>query len=67
MLPSACSFIVDGWQEKASRQKHAHKNQKTNENTTENTNENVQGNKSSEADSFRNIKVKHHTHLEMAM
>jgi hypothetical protein len=23
--------------------------------------------KSSEADSFRNIKVKHHTHLKMAM
>jgi hypothetical protein len=25
------------------------------------------GNKSSEADSLRNIKVKHHTHLKMAM
>jgi hypothetical protein len=39
-----------------------------------NTNENVhsittcnKGNRSSEADSFRNIKVKHHTHLKMAM
>jgi hypothetical protein len=40
MLPSACSFIVDGRARK--------------------------GNKSSEADSFRNIKVKH-THLKMAM
>jgi hypothetical protein len=25
------------------------------------------GNKNSEADSFRNIQVKHHTHLKMAM
>jgi hypothetical protein len=25
------------------------------------------GNKSSEADSFRNIKAKHHTHLKMVM
>jgi hypothetical protein len=52
MLPSACSFIVDvrlvvagktdRQQEKASRQKHAHKNQKTNEKTRQkNTNENV--------------------------
>jgi hypothetical protein len=27
----------------------------------------TKGNKSSEADSFRNIKMKHHTHLKMAM
>jgi hypothetical protein len=32
-----------------------------------NFNRHFKGNKSSEADSFRNIKVKHHTHLKMAM
>jgi hypothetical protein len=54
--------------------KHAHKNQETNENTTKNTNEKLHSittcnkdNKSSEADSFRDIKVKHFTHLKMAM
>jgi hypothetical protein len=62
---------------KASRQTHTHththtyKNQKINEKKTQqkNTNGNVQekATKNSEADSFRNIKVKHHTHLNMAM
>jgi hypothetical protein len=49
--------------------KHAHKNQKTNEKTQQKNKwkRARKGNKNSEADSFRNIKVKHHTHLKMAM
>jgi hypothetical protein len=71
--PSSCVCMMTDNKERQ-ESKHAHKNQETNENTTKNTNEKLhsittcnKGNKSSEADSFRNIKVKHHTHLKMAM
>jgi hypothetical protein len=55
--------------------KHAHKNQETNEKIQQkNTNENMhsvttfkKGQKSLHSHSFRNIKVKQHTYLKMAM
>jgi hypothetical protein len=69
-------FVVDvhTTTRKGKKTKHAHKNMEINGNTTNNTNYKLhrittcnKGNKSSEADSFRNKKVKYHTQLKMPM
>jgi hypothetical protein len=79
MLPYVCSFIVDvsaqnrqttrkGKQEKKKTHTHTQERKLTKRKHNRKTQMNARkGNKRSEADSFRNIRVKHHTHLKMAM